>query len=38
MHEGRRGFVWGDLEEDELKLIVDRSGDDEEVVKIARRI
>ena len=38
VHEGRRGFVGGELEEDELKLVCDRNGDDDELVKIARRI
>ena len=35
MHERRRGLVEGELKEDELKLVCDRSKDDE-LVKMAR--
>ena len=37
-HEGRRGFISCELEEDELKLMCDRNGDDDELVALARRI
>ena len=37
-HEGCRGFISNELEEDELKLMCDRNADDFELVELAQRI